>query len=172
MGLFNPNEIIIVNREGEIEMTFNPVRRNCGFALLTWNEKLSGVNCLNRLISRTRFIFSLLALILILASCATPKIQPTDTQLLFKTELLGFIQDGITTREEVLLNLGIPSAQFEGEKILTYQLLVDQTGRWHLVTPQINPGTGLREWREKTCSLVLVFGADGVLRKHSLVEAK
>jgi len=154
-------------------MTFNSVRRNYGFHLLTWKEKLTGVNYLKLLFPRARFIFSSLVLIIIVASCATaPHIQPTDPQLLFKTELLGFIQDGITTREEVVLNLGIPSAQFEGEKILTYQLRVDQAGNWHLVTPQINKATGFREWREKTCSLVLVFDGDGVLRKHSLVEAK
>jgi hypothetical protein len=153
-------------------MTFNPVRRKCCFPLFNWKEKLTGVNCPKGLISQTRFIFSSLTLIIIVASCATPHIQPTDPQHLFKTELLGFIRDGITTREEVVLKLGIPSAQFEGEKILTYQLRVDQAGKWRLVAPQINATTGLREWREETCSLVLVFGADGVLRKHSLVEAK
>jgi len=144
----------------------------CLFPLLTWKEKLGGINYLQRSILRACFIFSLLALIIMVASCATPHIQTTDPQLLFNSELLGFIQDGITTREEVVLKLGVPSAQFEGEKILMYQLRVDQAGKWHLVAPQINATKGLREWREKTCSLVVVFGGDGVLRKHSLVEAK
>jgi len=106
------------------------------------------------------------------ASCATPPVQPIDAQILFSSKLLGFIQDGNTKREEVVLKLGIPSAPFEGEKILTYQLRVDQTGSWHLVAPQNDVATGLREWREGTCSLVLVFDGEGVLRKHSLVEAK
>jgi hypothetical protein len=140
--------------------------------VLTLREKLNGVNYLMHLILRARFIFSSIALIIMVASCATPHIQPTDTKLLFNSELIGFIQDGITTREEVVLKLGTPSAQFEGEKILTYQLRFDQTGNWHLLAPQISATTGLREWREEACSLVLVFGADGVLRKHSLVEAK
>jgi len=153
-------------------MTFSPVRRNCGFSLLTWKEQLTRANYLRRLTLKERLILPSLALIIIVASCGTPHIQSTDTQLLFKTELLGFIQDGITTREEVVLKLGIPSAQFEGEKILTYQLRVDQEGRWHLVAPQINVTTGLRVWGKKTSSLVLVFGGDGVLRKHSLVETK
>jgi len=111
-------------------------------------------------------------LIIIVVSCATPHVQTTDTQLLFNSELLGFIQDSITTREEVLLRLGNPSARFEGEKILTYNLHADQKGKWHLVAPQINLTTGFRTWSVGTCSLVLVFGDDGVLRKHSLVEAK
>jgi len=153
-------------------MTFNPAQRSRSFPVLTLREKLNGVYYQLHLILRARFIFSSLALIIMVVSCATPHIQPTDTKLLFNSELLGFIQDGITTREEVVLKLGTPSAQFEGEKILTYQLRVDKAGNWHLVAPQISTTTGFREWREETCSLVLVFGADGVLQKHSLVEAK
>jgi outer membrane protein assembly factor BamE (lipoprotein component of BamABCDE complex) len=153
-------------------MTFKPILRNCSFSLFAWKEKLTGVNYLLRLILRARFTLSSLALIIMVASCTTPHIQPTDTKLLFNSELLGFIQDGITTREEVVLKLGTPSAQFEGEKILTYQLRIDQAGNRHLVAPQINTSTGFRAWREETCSLVLVFGSDGVLRKHNIVEAK
>jgi hypothetical protein len=153
-------------------MTFKPILRNRSFPLLTWKEKLNGLNYLQRLILRARFIFSSLALIIMLASCATPHIQPTDPKPLLNSKLLGFIQDGVTTREEVVLKLGTPSAQFEGEKILTYQLRIDQAGNWHLVAPQISAPTDFRVWREETCSLVLVFGADGVLRKHNLVEAK
>lgn len=70
------------------------------------------------------------------------------------------------------MKLGIPSAQIEGENILMYQLKVDENGTWHLVAPRWNAGTGLRAWTEGTCSLVLVFGENGVLRKHSLVTAK
>lgn len=101
--------------------------------------------------------------------CATPQIQTADPLLLLKSELLAFIADGSTTREEVLLRLGIPSSQFEGEKILLYQLRSGQDGKWHLVAPEINAHTGLRQWREGTGSLVLIFNAAGVLRKHSLV---
>jgi hypothetical protein len=153
-------------------MTFNPVRRNYGSPLLTWKGKLIGVDLPKHLIFQALFIFSSLAFIIVVASCATPHIQTTDTQLLLKSDLLGFIQDGVTTREEVALKLGMPSALFEGEKILMYQLRINRAGKWHLVSPQINEYSGFREWREGTYSLVLVFGADGVLQKHSLVEAK
>ena len=153
-------------------MTFDPVRRNYGFPLLTLKEKLYGANYLLRLILRARFIFSSFALIIMVASCATPHIQSNDTQPLSNSKLLGFIQDGITTREEVVLKLGTPSAEFEGDKILTYQLRIDQAGNWHLIAPQISAATGFRAWRKETSSLVLVFEADGVLRKHNIVEAK
>jgi len=115
---------------------------------------------------------SAIAIIVLVTGCATPNVQPADPQLLLKSDLLGFIQDGVTTREEVVLKLGTPCAQFEEEKILTYQLRADKAGKWHLVAPQIDPTTGFREWQVGTCSLVLVFGDDGVLRKHSLVTAQ
>ncbi len=115
---------------------------------------------------------SAVSLIILATGCATPKVQPADPQLLFKSDLLSFLGDGVTTREEVVLKLGIPSAQMEGEKILMYQLKVDENGKWRLVAPRWNPGTGLRAWSEGTCSLVLVFGENGVLQKHSLVVAQ
>jgi hypothetical protein len=153
-------------------MTFNPVRRNYGSPLLTWKGKLIDVSPKKHLIFQALFIFSLLTLIIVVASCATPHIQTTDTQFLLKSDLLGFIQDGVTTREEVALKLGTPSAQFEGEKILMYQLRLKRSGKWHLVSPQTIKYSDFREWKEGTYSLVLVFGSDGVLQKHSLVEAR
>lgn len=153
-------------------MIFNPIKRNYSFLSQTRKDRGAVAGCRRRMLLRAYLVFFPLTLIVILTGCATPRVQTADTKLLFSSELLGFIRDGITTREEVVLKLGIPSAQFEGEKILTYQLRADQAGKWHLVAPQINRITGFREWREETCSLVLVFGEDGVLRKHSLVEAK
>jgi hypothetical protein len=117
-----------------------------------------------------------MALVLVCAllatGCATPKVHPGDPQLILESNLLGFLQDGVTTREDVILRLGIPSAQIEGEKILMYQLKADESGKWHLIAPRWNVNTGLRTWSEGTSSLVLVFGQNGVLRKHSLVIAQ
>lgn len=50
-----------------------------------------------------------------LAACATP--IPGASH-----DLLTFLQVGKTTREEVLLKLGQPSASFEHERILTYRI--------------------------------------------------
>lgn len=113
-----------------------------------------------------------ISLIILTTGCATPKLQPADPKLLFKSDLLDFVQDGVTTREEVVLKLGIPSAQIEGEKILMYQLKADKDGKWHLVAPRWSATSGLRTWSDGTMSLVLVFGENGVLRKHSLVTAQ
>ena len=123
-------------------------------------------------IKLSQLIVSAIAIIVLATGCATTQVQSADPQLLFESELLAFIRDGVTTREEVALKLGIPSAQFEGEKILMYQLRADKAGKWQLTAPQISATTGFREWEQGTCSLVLVFGSDGVLRKHSLVKAQ
>jgi hypothetical protein len=64
--------------------------------------------------------------------CATPKIQTVDPQFLLNSEL-QFIKDGVTTREEVSLALGVPSGQLEGDRILMYQFRADDTGKWHLI---------------------------------------
>jgi hypothetical protein len=117
-------------------------------------------------------ISAAISLVILTTGCATPKVQPADPQLVFKSDLLGFLQDGVTTREEVVLKLGIPSAQMEVERILMYQMRVDKDGKWHLVAKRWKAATGLRAWSEGTMSLVLVFGENGVLRKHSLVTAQ
>lgn len=135
--------------------------------------KNAGRTCHSKeLIGHCSLIIAAISLIILTTGCATPKVQPADPQLLFKSDLLYFLQDEATTREEVVLKLGIPSAQIEGEKILMYQLRADKDGKWHLIAPRWNATTGLRAWSEGTMSLVLVFGENGVLRKHSLVTAQ
>ena len=153
-------------------MDLIPLCTTCRFYLLTkrkisiriWHDRGS--------IRRPHLIVVVLTILVVATGCATPRVQPADPQLLFKSELLAFIQDGVTTREEVVLKLGVPSAQFEEEKILMYQLHVDKAGKWHLTAPQVSATTGFRQWQPGTCSLVLVFGGNGILRKHSLVEAQ
>ena len=109
------------------------------------------------------------AFFLLASGCATPRLQSVDPQLLLGSDLLSFIKDGATSREETVLRLGIPAAQIEGDRILMYQLRRDPEGKWHMVAPGWNPFSGLRTWSEGTGSLVLVFGQDGLLLRHSLV---
>jgi outer membrane protein assembly factor BamE (lipoprotein component of BamABCDE complex) len=103
------------------------------------------------------------------AGCATPKIQVADAQLLLNSEL-AFIKDGETTREEVSLKLGVPSAQLEGDRILMYQFRTSEDGKWNLVSPIFSGN--LRGWGSGTSSLVLVFDTRGILQKHSMVISK
>lgn len=110
--------------------------------------------------------------VLLASGCATPTIQPADPKTILLSDSMFFLQDGVTTREQVALKLGLPSAQLEGERILMYQLTADKEGKWRLAAPRWDAGTGMRSWSEGTYSLVLVFGEDGVLRQHSLVTAQ
>ena len=153
-------------------MDIIPLWSKCSFYVLTKGGAPARMPHNIVSIRRLKVIISAMAIIILGTGCATPRVQPADPELLFKSELLAFIREGVTTREEVVIKLGIPSAQLEGDKILMYQLWADEAGKWHLIAPQVNATTGLRAWRKGVCSLVLVFGGDGVLQKHSLVKAQ
>lgn len=125
-------------------------------------------------IKMNKTISAVLILLLagLLTACATPRIQSAGAELL-STPLLSFIRDGVTTREEVLLKLGAPSADFEEHRILTYRLVPDREGTLHVLWPRASTTrSGFTEWAPGVYSLVLVFKGDGVLEKHSLVVAK
>ena len=51
-----------------------------------------------------------------LVGCETPSVQALGPDA-FRKGHLSFIQDGRTTREQVLLKLGVPSAQIEEQEI-------------------------------------------------------
>ena len=95
-------------------------------------------------------------LIMVLEGCAT---QPIGNK-----QLLDFLNDGKTTREEVLLHLAEPSATFEGGRIVTFRIDEDAGG-------YVIRGAKGHGWSEKF-SLVLSFDEHGVLRRHSLVRVK
>lgn len=111
----------------------------------------------------------LLATALAGLACATPHLQMADPATLLEGPL-AFLADGVTTRVDVILALGEPSARFEADRILTYALTADREGRWRIAaSPQSYPGAVFREWPSGTGSLVLVFDAGGVLERHSFV---
>ncbi|MDP2240976.1 MAG: hypothetical protein Q8K18_12550 [Burkholderiales bacterium] len=93
---------------------------------------------------------------LVLTACATEPVGRKD--------LLTFLNDGVSRREEVFLKLGEPSAQYEGSRILAYRLRKDAGG--HILV-------GRRDnWAGVHYNLMLVFDADGVLIRHSVVEVR
>ena len=79
------------------------------------------------------------------------------------TALLEFMSIGQTTRTEVLLHLGKPSASFENEHILTYRIGGDSVDGYF-----VRDAAG--SWYETNYSLVLVFDPGGVLETRSLVR--
>jgi hypothetical protein len=107
--------------------------------------------------SKYRISRWLLVVALLLSfGCATSPIGQTD--------LLDFVKDGVTTREEVFLKLGEPSGTYESLRIITYRLLKDEGG-W-LVSGQI------KGWYGNAVNLVFVFDDRGLLIRHSLVQVR
>ena len=105
-------------------------------------------------------------LVLVLAGCAT-------NQFSGRADLLRFLSDGATTKEEALLSLDQPSGAFEDGNILTYRSGFNSHSKGFYVV-QRPPGIGVHgvysTWEHTRYSLVLVFDAQNVLRHHSLVE--
>ena len=100
-------------------------------------------------------------------ACVSPAAMQEKART-FEAGLLGPLQDGQTTRQELLLRLGTPSSAFEGGRILTYDFVTDPNGEWR------RAGSGhASDWlhpHPRSLSLVLVFGADDRLVRHSLVK--
>ncbi len=119
-----------------------------------------------------RLLAPLVAAAAVAAGCSHARPVPAAVS----QKRLPFLADGSTTAEEVILKLGGPAAQFEGERILTYRLAV--TGDEVVpVAPCLPPsGRGdprLAAWREgEMWSLVLVFDDRRVLVRHSLIRVR
>lgn len=93
---------------------------------------------------------------LVLAACAT---EPTG-----RADLLDFLHDGATPRDEVYLHLGEPSAQYENGRILAYRLKSDEGGYSAVAKRD--------DWSGTKFSLILVFDDSARLAKHSLVPVQ
>jgi hypothetical protein len=111
-------------------------------------------------------ISAILLLLLVVAGCATARPDA-------RADLLNFICNGQTTKTEVLIKLGQPSATFESENIFTYRLGFDAHNNGYYVMERglyarVYPD--YTTWEAIKYSLVLVFDGHNVLREHSLVE--
>jgi hypothetical protein len=95
-----------------------------------------------------------------LAACGPPQ---TVTVLEGPTgkSAFQFLRDGETRKTEILGRLGEPENRYEGERIYTYPVELDNNRRWHVGNGRYSHNGEFR--------LVLVFGSDNVLRRHSLV---
>src|SRR5690349_11868030 len=91
--------------------------------------------------------------IFVAAGCAQQK-PPTTAEL--QAGWLSFVRDGQTAREQVVLRLGTPTAEFENQRILTYRL---HCGKDDMIpVPRIAvAGEDADSWEMATHELVLVF---------------
>jgi hypothetical protein len=112
--------------------------------------------------------------VLLLAGCATV-VVPLEPQLV--SERLPFIRDGKTSKEEVLSRLGEPDSRYEGERILTYVMCEDISLEGGLRLSHTRPTDkkdealpgAVRCSPERTNNLILVFGPDDLVERHSVV---
>jgi outer membrane protein assembly factor BamE (lipoprotein component of BamABCDE complex) len=115
---------------------------------------------------RVRLAFGSLLGLALLLGCVPPVVPPEPQRL--QQGLLAFLADGRTTREEVLLKLGTPLATFEGDRLWTYDFSWHPDGEWRRVGVTVQSPWHYG-FRPGACSLVLVFNAQGVVVRHSLV---
>ncbi len=101
-------------------------------------------------------------LLLTLAGCMTPPHARKD--------LLEFFAIGTTTREEVLLQLGQPSASFEQDRIITYRVGQYTDQGYYIISPKVVQPAQSTSWQDVRFSLVIVFDERGRLQKHQLVQ--
>lgn len=104
---------------------------------------------------RTAGILCLLTMLAVSACAAEhPKGQ---------ADLLAFLHDGATTKEEVKSKLGYASIWLNGS-LWTYRLGQGTDGLY--LSPH------WKYWTDTRYSLVLEFGPDGILRRHGLVNVE
>jgi len=109
-------------------------------------------------------------ILLLLSGCAETKLQTLDDLAL--QQQLALLEDGKTTKQDILLRFGIPSAQFEGERIFTYRLRYYQDkNRFEVIAREVDrKDPRFAEWMQTEYNLVLVFDDKHVLQKHSMLR--
>jgi len=136
----------------------------------------------------------LLFLAFFLVACATvQQITPTEVQ----QKWFPFLDDGKTTKQEVLLRLGKPASTFQNERIFSYRLKEDHRpedhcegssvscekqqlipvaqGPYTMVQSFDETGTWIIRYRPVDAvpyNLVLSFDEKGILQKHNLIKVR
>ncbi len=126
---------------------YSNIRRNRG------RTRLARLSLAVRLVS----IYAVIG-VLLMAGCSY--VEPVDEQTL--SEAFPFIRDGQTKKQEVLDRFGAPDNQYESGRIITYLVGIDdRSGDWRV-----------GGYFETQHALVLVFGPEEALERHSLVRER
>ena len=109
-------------------------------------------------------------ILLLLSGCAETKLHTVDDSLM--QQQLTPLQDGKTTKQAILLRFGIPSAQFEGERIFTYRLRYStEQNRFEVAAREVDRrDPRFAQWGWTEYNLVLVFDEKHILQKHSMLR--
>ena len=117
-----------------------------------------------------RFAAVGLTILLLLSGCAETRLQTVDDSIL--QQQLALLEDGKTTKQDILLRFGIPSAQFEGERIFTYRLrYYQEKNQFEVIAREVDQrDPRFAEWMQTEYNLVLVFDDRHILQKHSMLR--
>jgi hypothetical protein len=117
-----------------------------------------------------RFLTAVCSITALLGCSATPKTEVVEEQEF--QELMPFIRDGITERQEILNRLGEPESVYEDERIVVYWLEEYIGGHFRPIPrrdlPRDEQAAGLA-FELGLYNLVLVFDSNDWLERHSLV---
>lgn len=113
-------------------------------------------------------IFCGLNFLIILSGCTTDNF-PINPKYSIQ-EQYEFIQNGEVSREEIVMRLGNPSNVLEKGRILTFQLVQHEDGNWYPHVASWFTDKNIRKWQGRTCSLVLIFGENGILERHNIID--
>lgn len=89
-----------------------------------------------------------------------------------KQTRFGFVQNGSTTREQLITTLGEPSFSFEQGRIMTWRLRFERDKPVPVLRK--NPGGDLEKdsWPDAGFNLICVFEEGGVLCRNSLLRVR
>jgi hypothetical protein len=87
-------------------------------------------------------------------------------------DLLGFLEVGQTSRQDVYRHLRDPSQSYEDSRILTYRIGEDEAGLFVVAPSKQIMAEPRKDWSGVRYSLVLAFDDKGVLRRQSLVQIR
>jgi len=108
----------------------------------------------------------ILMMVTAIVNCSQHIVQVEDQD---SSECFPFIQNDITSKQEILNQLGDPINSYEGGRIISY-LVFDgerKTQKGINCKKRISDKTAVAVY-----NLVLIFGQNNVLKRHSLVRVR
>jgi hypothetical protein len=100
----------------------------------------------------------------LLAGCGAPP-PPKG-----RPDLLDFLVDGRTRKQQVVDHLGPPSGTFDHGRCLTYRVGFETANQGYHIVNREAGNSGWPTWLKAKYSLVLVFDDSGRLRQHKLLK--
>jgi hypothetical protein len=105
------------------------------------------------------------ALLLTTGGCSSYRTNVASPEVAH--DLLPFLENGKTRRDEIQKILGNPSFESERDRVIAYRVAPDGLGSLESVVWE-----GTFGWKRTQYNLVLAFNAEQILEKHALIQMK